>query len=267
MSLIVSELYTYPVKGCAGIPLQTSEVTSRGLSLDRRWMVVDDTGVFISQRSLPQLGLLQPLIREGEILLQHERKGYHTLAIPIEDQEEADKMEVVVWQDRVPAQRVSDQADEWISKILGVSAHLVRMPESSQRMVDPEYARNKEIVSFADGYPFLIVGQASLNDLNQRVGKVLSIKRFRPNIVFTGGAPYAEDGWQGFRIGETIFFAVKPCARCKVTTIDPITQEAGPEPLKTLATYRSEQNKVMFGMNLLSNGKGSISIGDEIELL
>ena len=172
MSLIVSELYTYPIKGCAGIPLQAAEVTSRGLSLDRRWMVVDDSGVFLSQRSLPQLGLLQPLIREGEILLQHERKGYHTLAIPIEDQQEADMMEVVVWQDRVLAQRVSNQADEWISKILGVSAHLVRMPESSYRMVDPEYARNEEIVSFADGYPFLIVGQASLNDLNLRVGKI-----------------------------------------------------------------------------------------------
>jgi uncharacterized protein YcbX len=141
---------------------------------------------------------------------------------------------------------------------------LAYMPEASHRPVDPDYARNGELTSFSDGYPLLLIGQAALDDLNARLAIPVSMERFRPNIVFSGGSPYLEDSWQAFSIGQMLFRAVKPCARCVLTTIDPLTGVRGPEPLRTLATYRTRANKVLFGMNLLYEGSGRLSVGDAL---
>lgn len=141
------------------------------------------------------------------------------------------------------------------------------MPDDTKRMVDTEYAKNNETTSFSDGYPFLIIGQSSLDELNSKLSEPLPINRFRPNIVFTAGEPHAEDSWQHITINGIEFFGVKTCARCVVTTINQQTAVAGNEPLKTLAAYRTVNNKVKFGMNLLHKGTGTIKVGDTITVL
>lgn len=147
-------------------------------------------------------------------------------------------------------------------------ARLVRMQEQARRLVDTEYAQNGEVVSFADGYPFLLIGQASLDDLNSRIDQPVHMNQFRPNFVFRGGVPFEEDGWSSFTIGGAPFQAVKPCARCVVTTINQATAEKSAEPLRTLATYRQLRNKIMFGQNLLSSSPaGTVQVGDKLEVI
>jgi uncharacterized protein YcbX len=156
--------------------------------------------------------------------------------------------------------------DAWFTKQLGLSCRLVYMPESTHRFVDSRYAHHKEITSFSDGYPLLLIGQASLDDLNSRLPAPLPMNRFRPNIVFTGGTAFLEDSMKQFEINGIRFFGVKPCARCIITTIDQQTAEKAKEPLKTLSSYRMKNNKVYFGQNLLYEGTGVISIGDTITI-
>jgi uncharacterized protein YcbX len=156
--------------------------------------------------------------------------------------------------------------DDWFSEILGIKCHLVKMPESSERKVDRNYVENK-IVSFADGYPFLIIGQSSLEDLNSRMEVPLPMNRFRTNFVFTGGNSFDEDNWNKFKIGNVIFKSVKPCARCVITTTNQETAERLQEPLLTLSKYRKIDNKVMFGMNLVCESTGEVKVGDIINLL
>ena len=141
------------------------------------------------------------------------------------------------------------------------------MPDSTKRSVDKNYANNNEVTSFSDGYPFLIIGESSLDDLNKRLGDPLPINRFRPNIVFTGGTPYEEDMMMHFTINSVNFFGVKLCARCTIPTVNQNDASKSVEPLRTLATYRQKNNKVYFGQNLLHHGIGSIHVGDTIEVI
>ena len=171
-----------------------------------------------------------------------------------------------VWEDRCRGQWVSIQADQWFSDMLQISCRLIYMPDTTHRRVDGRYASNKEIVSFADGYPLLLIGQASLDDLNQRLPSPVPMNRFRPNMVFTGGTPYQEDEFKQFKLAGISFFGVKRCARCVITTIDQDTIARSKEPLRTLNEYRKENNKIYFGQNLLFQGTGLISIGDPITL-
>jgi uncharacterized protein YcbX len=171
---------------------------------------------------------------------------------------------VTVWDDTCEAQYVDKNADAWFSRMLSLPCRLVYMPDKTQRKVDPNYAYGEEITSFSDGFPLLLIGQASLDDLNTRLEYPLTMERFRPNIVFTGGTPFQEDEMKEFQIGGITFYGVKPCARCVVTTIDPDKGEKGKEPLKTLSTYRQRDNKLYFGLNCLCDGRGRISIGTNI---
>jgi uncharacterized protein len=174
---------------------------------------------------------------------------------------------VQVWDDRCSAIAVSAEADAWFSRLLGQPCRLVFMPDETHRPVDREYAIDGEITSFSDAYPFLLVGKASLDDLNSRLEVPVPMDRFRPNIVFTGGQPFEEDEFHHFRINAIDFFGVKPCARCSVTTINQRTSEQGKEPLKTLAGYRSRNNKVLFGQNLVHKGRGMISTGQLLQVV
>lgn len=246
--------------------MQKTELSSRGFLHDRRWMIVDENGVFLSQRDHPHMCLLETAFRGDKILVRHEREPHQSLEIGI-GEHSGEEVEVVVWQDRVQAMHVSKMADDWFSRILGRQTRLVYMHDESIRKVDPDYAKNEDIVSFADGYPILLLGQASLNELNQRAGRSFNWRRFRPNIVFVGAKAHEEDQWDGFVVGDSVFFCTKPCARCQVITIDPRTAEKGTEPTRTLSTYRKKGNQIYFGMNVISNGIGSISVGDEMELL
>jgi len=262
--LKVSELFIYPVKSLAGIAVTEAVVTDRGLQHDRRWMLVDEHNRFLSQRELPQMALFDVEITGSGLHIKH-RFNAENIDFPFQPVTN-EVLNVVVWDDTFPAVTVSAEADAWFTRLLGLKCRLVYMPDEAHRPVDPEYAINQEIVSMADGYPFLLIGQSSMDDLNSRLEQPVLINRFRPSIVFTGGYPYQEDELKHFTINDIDFYGVKPCARCNVPAIDQYSGRIGKEPVKTLARYRRRNNKVYFGQNLIHHGAGSIHIGDTISL-
>jgi uncharacterized protein YcbX len=263
--LRVSQLYIYPVKSLGGIALDSAIVTDRGFQYDRRWMLVDHNNLFISQREIHQMALLKLKIIDNGILVNHTVKNeFYTIPFEPAKNEFA---EVTIWDDTCTGQFVSDEADEWFSKMLEIQCRLVYMPDDSYRITDQRYTAEDSITSFSDAYPFLMIGQVSLDDLNSRLNESLPMSRFRPNIVFTGGKPYEEDMIHTFTIGNITFYGVKLCARCVMTTIDQETAIAGKEPLKTLARYRFKNNKIMFGQNLAHKGLGEIKVGEHLEVL
>ncbi len=262
--LTLSEINIYPIKSLGGISLQSSEVEERGLRYDRRWVLVDETNTFFTQRDFPEMALIKVAIGNDGLKLQHKRKNIKQLTVPF-DFDHSEKDNVVIWDDTVIGEFYNNQIDDWFSEILGIKCHLVKMPESTKRIVDETYAKDK-IVSFADGYPFMIIGQASLDDLNSRMEVPLPMNRFRTNFVFTGGKPFEEDHWKKFKIGDVEIEAVKPCARCVITTTNQETAERLHEPLLTLSKFRKFDNNVMFGMNLVCESTGIVNVGDRIEL-
>lgn len=259
----VAALYIYPVKSLGGFSVTTAEVTAKGFKNDRRWMLVDTAGKFFTQRELPSMALLQTAITGEGLYVYHKNDSDKNISIPFLSSPASIK-KVQVWDDTCDAWSYDASINAWFSELLGTTCELVYMPEDTKRMVDMAYAKNNETTSFSDGYPFLIIGQSSLDELNSRVTIPLAMNRFRPNIVFTAGEPHIEDGWKHFSINGIEFFGVKTCGRCVVTTIDQQTAVAGKEPLKTLASYRTVDNKIKFGMNLLHKGEGTVSVGQEI---
>lgn len=263
--LTVSELYIYPIKSLGGIALNSATLTDRGFEYDRRWMLVDENNQFITQREVNAMALLKVEAAEHGLLIRNTGVAGEKLLVPYEPTI-AETIMVTVWSNHCRAQRVSEAADAWFSKQLGKPCRLVYMPNSTNRFVDGRYAHHKEITSFSDGFPLLLISQASLDDLNGRLSVPLPMNRFRPNLVFTGGTPFLEDTMKQFGINGVTFFCVKPCARCVITTIDQQTGTKAKEPLTTLSTYRMKNNKILFGQNLLYNGKGKITIGDTITI-
>lgn len=263
MLLTITGLYIYPVKSLGGISLQQASVSDRGLTFDRRWMLVGEDQVFLSQRSHPEMALLQPEIRDDGLVIRNQKHE----TISILPREEGDRLKVQVWDDVCEAVVYDQPVNEWFSDQLGMSAQLVYMPRASKRQVDPRYAKQNELVGFADGYPFLMISEESLEDLNSRLDQPVRMDRFRPNIVVEGGAAFQEDLIRSFRAGGMTFLGVKPCARCQVVTIDQQTGLATKEPLNTLATYRRAGHKVLFGMNLLHQGEGILQVGEPLQEL
>lgn len=264
--ITVSALYCYPIKSCAGTALDEAAIIPRGMLHDREFMVVDaTTGLFLTQRELPRLALIVPE-PAGESL-RVAAPGMPALSIPV--LRDGETRSVVVWQDCCPAVDQGDAAARWFSDFLGHACRLVRMAETFVRKVDPAYATSdRDEVGFADGFPFLLIAEESLADLNARLAEPLPMNRFRPNIVISGGeAPYLEDRVARLRIGAIIFHLVKPCARCVITTTDQTTAQRGREPLATLATYRRTDQKVLFGQNLIHEGGGVLHRGDAVAVL
>ena len=265
--LTISNLNIYPVKSLRGISVKSAKVTDRGFEHDRRWMLIDHFGNFMTQREYPQMALINVEIEHKGLNVYHRnKKDLNKHFIPF-NLFKPNAITVPIWDDTCSALLVGNDSDKWFSEALDVKCRLVYQPFESRRLVDQKYAKENELVSFADGYPFLIIGQTSLDDLNARMDEPLPMNRFRPNIVFIGGKPFQEDGMKTFKVGNILFYGVKPCARCAITTTDQETAERLNEPLKTLATYRKFENKVLFGMNLLHEGGGEIKIGDKIEIL
>lgn len=268
--LILSEIFIYPIKSLGGISLSDSKVEKRGLQFDRRMMLVDEAGIFITQREFPQMALLKTKIVDNNLEVTHSFSN-QSIILPLNPNVDAmsGKIQVKIWDDDCEAETVSQEADEFFSEMIGTKCRLVYMAESEKRIVDPKrkYVLDNHIVSFADGYPFLIIGQLSLDELNRRLETPLPMNRFRPNFVFAGGEPFEEDDWKNILIGEIKFRAVKPCARCVITTTDQETAIRSQEPLKTLSTFRKIENKILFGMNLISYSEGFIKVGDRISLL
>lgn len=285
--MTISDLYIYPIKSLGGISVSEAVVEEAGFRHDRRFMLVtpDPNGgpaLFITQRDNPRMALIDVAIRQEVLHVWHRDQPDNVLELPLKPTGD-EQLTAVVWHDQaVDSITVSNGADRWFSTVLGQPCRLVFMPATTRRVVDPAYAHQDadgrpSAVSFADGYPYLLIGQASLDDLNRRLinGPAMAMARFRPNIVVRGSLPYEEDAWQQFRIGDTDFYGVKPCARCVLTTIDPATSQKGKEPLRTLATYRQWKHKILFGQNVLPGVvtsqtgvySGVLRVGQEVNVL
>jgi uncharacterized protein len=237
-------------------------VVERGFDADRRWMIVDEAGRFVTQREVARLALVKTAFDGDSIRV--EAPGLLPLVLPRSD-EAGPTRTVQVWSDRSLG-CVHAEGSAWFSAFLGATHELVYMPDAQQRHVNPARARPTDIVSFADGYPFLLISEASLENLNGRLAKPISMERFRPNIVVSGSEPFAEDEFRQVQLGELSFRGVKRCDRCTVTSVDLETGERGKEPLRTLATFRLWDSKVWFGMNLIHDGPGVLRVGDPVRV-
>ncbi len=262
----LQEITIYPIKSFAGIDLTESEVTERGLLYDRNWMLINSKGKFISQREFPILSLLITQIENGSLNISHRLNKAFQLQLGLAESLQATS-QVDVWDDTMLAEHVSEEASAKLSEILQQEVSLVKIGKSTSRLADTRFVDTDTQVSFADGYPFLIISQASLDDLNSRLEAPVEMNRFRPNMVISGSTSFEEDTWKEIQIGECRFQIVKPCARCEVTTINQQTAERGKEPLRTLSKYRREGNKVLFGQNMIALKAGKISVGDKVKIL
>jgi uncharacterized protein YcbX len=263
----ISELNIYPIKSLAGISLESARVEDRGLQFDRRWMLVDENRQFITQREVPRMALVKIEVDDDGLAasVNGDRirvTGKHATG---------ETATVQIWSSSVKGAFYPKEVDDWFSGAIGSSCRLVLMPETTERKVNPDYAVRKfeDTVSFADGYPFLLIGEGSLADLNSRLDEPVPMNRFRPNFVVAGSEPFEEDIWKRIRIGSTEFHVVKPSARCVLTTVDQTTgQKNGKEPLKTLSTYRTRNGNVLFGQNLIAETVGgTVHVGDGVEVV
>lgn len=265
-TLTLSQIYIYPIKSLGGISVPSALVESRGLQFDRRWMLVDESGKFLTQRTFAEMALLEVSLQSEGLVINHKTKNITPLFVPYAPTTN-NILAVQIWDDSCSAVEVSSMANKWFTQALNRFCRLVYMPDSTQRQADLEYANFGDVVSFADSYPILLIGENSLQDLNNRLSEPVPMNRFRPNLVFTGGTPFTEDSWHHFQIGELSFKGVKPCGRCGVITIDQATTQKSQEPLRTLATYRTapEKNQILFGQNVIPvTFHKKIKIGDSI---
>ncbi len=261
MSIALTDIFIYPVKSLQAINLKCAKVCPSGLANDRRWVIVGPEGDFLSQRSCPSLAQVSVEICDNGLVLHAGNKPPLWLATPSGNR----RQRVSIWRDEVDAAAVPE-ADQWLSEFLGQRCHLAWMDANCRRPITSDAGRPGETVSFADGYPCLMIGEASLADLNRRLSAPVPMARFRPNLVIAGAEPFAEDNWQYVSIGTARFRNAGSCARCNVTTIDQITgQTSAPEPLQTLATFRQSEKGVLFGVNLVVDIPGQIKVGDELK--
>ena len=275
----VASLTYFPVKSMRGIDLVEAEIGPRGIVGDREIMVVDQEGKFLTQRELPAMALITPSVANQSLSLSFENQKVN---IPLPDQ--GVPVSVEVWKDQgVQAIDLGDEAGQFLGDILNHQCRLVMMDPQAKRQVDLEFSQPGDEVGFADGFPFLLISEASLGDLNERIASnghpELPMDRFRPNIVVSGVDKFAEDTWQKVRIGEVEFEVVKPCSRCKITTVNQQTAEIGKEPSKTLASYRrgkqlgfNDTNKIYFGQNLIHRFRedqtsAKVRLGDQLTIL
>ena len=268
MNLIVSQLYVYPVKSLAGISLSASLVTDRGLLHDRRWMLVDTDNQFLTIREYPLMTRLQPVLTDTGLIIKALSSDEEIHILFGSELEETSS--VTIWNATVEAKNYSQNINNWFSDKLGTSCKLVFMPESSLRPVDTTSGYNPtgKLTSFADAYPFLLLSEASIQDLDSRCSMIISAARFRPNIIFSGSEPYFEDSLGHFSINGVNFEGLENCARCGIPNVDPDTGilNAQKEPLRTLSKYKLKNKNIEFGRNTVHSNTGQIKVGDTLEL-
>ena len=260
---VLADIFVYPLKSARGIRLSEAEIGDLGPKLDRRWMLVGEDGKVISQREQPRMALLEVAVEEDELRVGTGERV--PLRIPLEPPT-GEKISVDMLGSRIVVRDGGSVAAEWFSAFLGVRCRLAGVSPETVRPVDPGYGPGGH-TTLTDGYPFLLLSEESLEELNQRLAEPLRMNRFRPNLVVRGGGPYAEDRWRRFRAGGVTFNVVKPCPRCVVTTVDQERGAKGGEPLRTLATYRRFRGRVYFGQNVVHSGRGTLEAGSPIELL
>jgi uncharacterized protein len=263
-SMRVSEINIYPIKSTKSIHLQSAEVERRGIRYDRRWMLVDGSGRFISQREVPRLALVSTRLDDDTMIVN--APGRPSISIPA-TQTGTNRVSTQVWDDPVNVIPAGKDIDAWFMGFLGIECRLVYMPDDALRSVEPGYSLASDIVSLADGFPLLLISQSSLDDLNGRLANPVPMNRFRPNIVISGSGAFDEDHWKKIRVGELILRVVKPCSRCITTTIDQSTGAQGKEPLATLSKYRNVNGNVHFGQNAIPENETIININDRVEIV
>lgn len=261
----VTEINVYPIKSCGRISRDSGMVVERGLAGDRRYLLVDENGEFLTQRRHPTMALIQVIDEVNGYRL--EAPGQPSLKLPHVWQG-GDERRVTIWRTTVEATAVADDIGEWFTRFLGFPCALVYMGPDQHRAVPNAAAKFDDEVSFADAAPLLLTTEASLEDLNARLAAPVSMRRFRPNIVVTADLPFAEDGWRYLRVGEAEFEVAWPSARCVLTTVDPDTgiKDARGDPLRTLRGFRRTSAGIMFGQNLIPRRLGRISVGDLVEV-
>jgi uncharacterized protein YcbX len=269
----LSGLYRYPVKSLRGCAVPTAEIDALGLAGDRRFLVVDETGRFRTQRTLPRMALIATALDAGSLTLSADGAG--AISVPTASDPDAPRRVVSVWKsERLQAEDGGELAAAWLTDFLGEKSRLVRIGRDFERPALKPSAVTGDRLNFADAYPFLIVSEASLAELNDRLvaqgEAAVPMNRFRPNFVVTGCPAFAEDTWQRLKIGEVTLRAGGPCGRCVMTTTDQETAERGLEPLRTLAKYRrnaGDPTNVDFGQNLFHETKtGTIRVGDRVHV-
>jgi len=260
----VSKLTVYPLKSAQGINLDQINYQQRGPQFDREWMVINSKNRFLSQREFPLMCLIKTQITNKELILTAPEK--EPLIIDFNNRHFKDQT-VEVWKDQVDALDCGAEAANWISSYLDTRCRLVTMPGDTQRLVDNNYANNKETVSFADGFPSLILSQASLDDFNTKLDQPITMAHFRPNIVIDDCSAYAEDSWQAIKINDITFSLVKPCSRCIIPAIEPDTGKKRMDVVKALSAHRRRGNATYFGQNALHDSLGEIHVGDKVELI
>ncbi len=266
MSIRLDGLFIYPIKSARGIVLRESVLTPRGLAFDRRFMIVDADGLFLTQRQLPVMARIVTSIHE-QASLRVSFDDLDPIEVPLTPQA-GTPCEVRVFQDRVLALDLGPQPAAFFTRALGRPTRLVYMPDETRRAVNRQYAEEHDVVSFADGFPYLLANPASLAELNTRLSEPVGMNRFRPNLVVSGAPAFAEDGWKRLRIGEALFEVRKPCTRCAIITTDQDTGErASKQPLTTLAAFHSWQGKAAFAQNLLCRSTGTLRLGDSVVVL
>jgi uncharacterized protein YcbX len=251
----IEALYVYPIKSCRGVAVDAARVTPRGLEHDRRWMVTDVGGTFLTMRTIPEMTLVRVALGADGLVVT--RMNHEPLALPF-IYTDGPRVGVEVWGDEVEAVR-HEQGSLWFSRALGQRVQLVCMPDDVRRAVDPDYARDGDIVSFADGFPLLVCNAASLLALGAD-----DMRRFRPSIVIAGAPAWAEDGWKTLSTASLTLRTPKPCARCAIPGVDPDTAATTKEPLRTLAQLRTRDHKTFFGVNAIPDGEGVLHVGDEV---
>ncbi|MBC8998245.1 MULTISPECIES: MOSC domain-containing protein [unclassified Pseudomonas] len=266
--LRLSALYRYPLKSGKGEVLQGISLDKLGLEGDRRWMLVDEaSGRFLTQRAEAKMSQLSALWNaHGGLTLSAPSHASIEIAVPDSG---AELRGVTIWRDTLRVPDAGDDAAKWVSDFIGKPTRLVQVPVDRARTTQAGYGKEDDQVAFADGFPLLLIGEASLQHLAQQVGRPLEMLRFRPNLVIEGSDAYAEDSWKRIRIGDVEFRVVKSCSRCILTTIDPQTGErsADREPLATLQKTRAQADGAMFGQNLVNDSNGRLEVGMPVEIL
>jgi uncharacterized protein YcbX len=266
--LRLSALYRFPLKSGKGQSLRQASLDKLGLAGDRRWMLVDEaSGRFLTQRAVPSMSQLSALWNPaGGLTLAAPGHSSIEVDLPADD---AQLRGVTIWRDTLRVPDAGAAAAAWVSEFIGKPTRLVQVSEERARLTEAGYGRDDDKVAFADGYPLLLIGQASLDDLVQKVGRPLDMLRFRPNLVIEGAEAFAEDGWKRILIGDVEFRVVKPCSRCILTTIDPQTgvRSEDREPLATLQKYRAQADGAMFGQNLVNDANGLLEVGMPVTIL
>lgn len=263
---VLTQLFIHPIKSTRGLSLTRATVEPLGLEDDRRWMLVRPDGSFITGREAPSLVRVSAIPSEGGLRLSAPEQPELRVPVPPAG---AERLDVTIWGDRCSAARAGEAADRWFSQYLGEPVHLVHVDARTERPVDPRYARPEDRVGFPDGFPLLLLSQASVDELNRRLPRPVTVEHFRPNLVVAGCEPFAEDSWKRLRVGTVELEVVKSCARCVFTTMDPLTgvKARDGEPLRTLSGFRRRDGKVLFGQNVLVRRPGTLQVGAPVELL